>query len=228
MDVFVVIRVVAVAAVVWAATASAHSQEANTRRSSGAEALIDAFDECIQDRFTDLTINRFGVVRVTPASPHAFFANNLREESIVQYLEVARLNVVMYVGGRKLLAEKGYSITPQRGALVLVPGRNGAQLDGPILVTPLGYHAPPRDAPPAATLIDDATRTLRTFGQSNATSFSAGGWEFAARPVRASSQACLGCHRRVSSGASTNALQIGDALGVVLYGYQKRPPAQNP
>jgi hypothetical protein len=66
----------------------------------------------------------------------------------------------------------------------------------------------------------DSARALRAFDQADATSFSTQGWNVVARPVRASSKACLGCHRLVPSGTP---LQIGDALGVVLYAYQQRP-----
>lgn len=216
----VVIGAVTLAVVVFVATPRGYSQEAEKSRAS--MALLDSLDECIQDRFRDLTGNRLGLARVTPKNPHAFFPDNLREESVVQYLEAMRLNVVIYVGGRKLLGENGYSVTPQRGSLVMVPGRNGAQLEGPILVTPISAHAPPRDAPPAATLMTDAARALPAFDQVDATSFSAEGWSVVARPVRASSKACLGCHRLLPAGKVENTLRTGDALGVVLYAYQER------
>ena len=215
-----VIGAATLALVVFAATPRGYSEEAENPRAS--MALLDSLDQCIQDRFRDLTGNRLGLARVTPESPHAFFAHNVREESAVQYLEAMRLNVVMYVGGRKLLGENGYSVTPLRGALVMVPGRNGARLEGPILVTPISAHVPPRDAPPAATLMTDAALALRAFDQVDATSFSVQGWNIAARPVRASTKACLGCHRLVPAGKVENELQPGDALGLVLYAYQER------
>lgn len=216
-----VIGAATLAVVVFMATSPGYPQETQAARAS--IALLDSFDDCIQDRFRDLIGNRLGLARVIPSNPHAFFAHNVREESVVQYLDAARLNVVMYVGGRKLLDEDGYSVTPQRGALVMVPGRNGARLVGPILVTPLTAHAPPRDAPLAATLMTDATRALRAFERVDATSVSAEGWNVAARPVRASSKACLGCHRLVPAGKVENTLRPGDTLGVVLYAYQERP-----
>jgi hypothetical protein len=209
------------AMVVVVATAPGYPQETPAAHPSAA--LIESFDECIQDRFRDLSGKWLGLARVTPASPHAFFAHNVREESAVQYLEAARLNVVMYVGGRKLLGEDGYSITPQRGAFVMVPGRNGARLEGPIVVTPLSYHAPPQNAPRTATLMADAATAFRAFDRIDQTSFSVEGWNVAARPVRASSKTCLGCHRLAPAGKSENALRMGDALGVVLYAYQERP-----
>ena len=178
-------------AAVFVAIPRAYPQEAQAARSFAA--LIESFDECIQERFRDLSGKSLGLARVTPASPHAFFAHNVREESAVQYLDAARLNVVMYVGGRKLLGEDGYSITPQRGALMMVPGRNGARLEGPIVVTPLSYHAPPQNAPRTATLMVDAATAFRAFDRIDQTSFSVDGWNVAARPVRASSNTCLGC-----------------------------------
>ena len=217
----IVLAGVSLAVLIFAATSTVYSQGPDESR--GAIAALASFDECIQDRFRNLTDKRLGLMRVTPASPHAFFAHNVREESAVQYLEAMKLNVVMYVGGRKLLGESGYSVTPQSGALMVVPGRNGAHLDGPILVTPLSAHAPPRDAVPAVTLMTDAARALRAFDGVDASSFSINGWNVVARPVRARSTTCLGCHRLVVSGKRENALRIGDALGVVMYAYQERP-----
>ena len=206
---------------VFVAIPRAYPQETEAPRSFAA--LIESFDECIQERFRDLSGKSLGLARVTPASPHAFFAHNVREESAVQYLDAARLNVVMYVGGRKLLGEDGYSITPQRGALMMVPGRNGARLEGPIVVTPLSYHAPPQNAPRAATMMTDAVKALRAFDRVEAASFSVDGWNVAATPIRAQNNACLGCHRLAPAGKLQNGLRIGDALGVVLYAYQERP-----
>jgi hypothetical protein len=216
----IVLGGVSLAVLIFAVASRVYSQEPDQSRDT--VAVLSSFDECIQDRFRNLTDKRLGLMRVTPASPHAFFADNVREESAVQYLEAMRLNVVMYVGGRKLLGESAYSVTPQRGALMMVPGRNGARLDGPILVTPLSAHAPPRDAVSAATLMTDAARALRAF-DGDASSFSIEGWNVVARPVRASSTTCLGCHRLAVSGKRDNALRIGDVLGVVLYAYQQRP-----
>ena len=217
----IVLAGVSLAVLIFAATSTVYSQVPGEARD--AIAVLASFDECIQDRFRNLADKRLGLMRVTPASPHAFFAHNVREESAVQYLEAMKLNVVMYVGGRKLLGESGYTVTPQRGALMMVPGRNGAHLDGPILVTPLSAHAPPRDAVPAATVMADAARALRAFDGVDASSFSIEGWNVVARPVRASSRTCLGCHRLAVSGKRENALRIGDVLGVVLYAYQQRP-----
>lgn len=217
------LAILAAAAAIFVAASPGHSQEAPGPPGTGVTALLDAFNECIQDRFKDLNNFRLGTMRITPASPHAFLAQDIREESAVRYLDAAGLDVVMYVGGRKLLEQDGYSVTPQRGALMLVPGRNGARLDGPILVTPVTSHAPPRDAPVPATLTSAAAAALREFDRADATSFAADGWIFEARPVRASAQTCLGCHRLVPPGQRENTLRTGAALGAVLYAYRPRP-----
>jgi hypothetical protein len=203
-----------------------YTQDVRAARASDIAALLRAFDNCIQDRFADLQFGRFGTARVLAASPHRFFAENVREESIVGYLERARLVVVMYVGGRRLLDESGYDITPQRGAFapgnLFVPARRGVRLSGPAVVTPLSYVAPPPDAPRAPALQPEATRALRALDGTDATTFSMDGWDFVARPVRASTEACLACHTRTTPGQVGNQLRMGDPLGLVLYGYKQQ------
>lgn len=44
--------------------------------------------------------------------------------------------------------------------------------------------------------------------------FTEDGWRFQARPITATTDVCLTCHHRNAG------LTIGDAVGVVLYGYK--------
>ena len=64
------------------------------------------------------------------------------------------------------------------------------------------------------------------FEQTSSYDFTAGGWTFVARPVRASEASCLQCHeadgttRTFPSRDHVPTLRVGDALGALLYGYK--------
>jgi hypothetical protein len=74
-------------------------------------------------------------------------------------------------------------------------------------------------------LWDESARAMRAFEKRDAYDFVLAGWNFTARPVRASEDLCLRCHRGpvraslVAAADPGNTLKIGDAIGVVLYGY---------
>jgi hypothetical protein len=77
--------------------------------------------------------------------------------------------------------------------------------------------------PDPRNLFDQTRAAMAAFAKVNAHDFRIADWSFSARAVRASSAACLRCHYEdgVSPLRSVRStLQIGDPLGVVLYGYQ--------
>ena len=81
-------------------------------------------------------------------------------------------------------------------------------------------------APPsAAALWEEGRRAMRAFETSESHEFTQSGWNFTARPVRASGTNCLACHQHDEVHRSTDpngAVKIGDALGVVIYGYRSK------
>jgi len=54
---------------------------------------------------------------------------------------------------------------------------------------------------------------------------SIGTWAVEVRPLRANQQDCLDCHATFAAtdGIDKDALEIGDALGVVIYVYSRKP-----
>jgi hypothetical protein len=111
----------------------------------------------------------------------------------VRDLEQANLEVVFYLAGR-------------RGVI-----------KGPVTITASTNPAVSSDAPPRARdLWDESQQAMRQFTARESHEFANAGWTFVARPVRASDDGCLGCHR---SGTET-ALELGDAIGAAIYGYR--------
>ena len=189
-----------------------------------AAALISAFDGCIQGRFQDVD-EKFGFRRIVNpgATPHRFEPESARELDAVQGLEGAGFQVVLYLTGRRVLRDK-----PQAGPSPDDPFR--AFIKGPVLIT----HATAADkapsgavsAPASMDLWDESRQAMLAFARTDSYDFAKAGWSFIARPVRASDQMCLNCHRDPYSvgiprtGEPSN-LKIGDPMGVVLYGYRR-------
>jgi hypothetical protein len=179
-------------------------------------AVISSLNDCIQSRFRDVD-ERFGFRRIiTPGdTPHRFKPENAKEIDAVRALERASMQVILYLTGRQVLREKPAATDLPAESL-------WGPIKGPVLITPAGRPAP---APRPMDLWDESARAMRAFEKSDSYDFVQAGWNFTARPVRASEELCLRCHRgplRASSvpTADGNAtLKIGDAIGVVLYGY---------
>lgn len=78
-------------------------------------------------------------------------------------------------------------------------------------------------------LWDDSRRAMIAFAKTDSFDFARADWNFVARPVRASDAMCLQCHHEPVPGVDparaieTNALKIGDPMGVVIYGFRKTP-----
>jgi hypothetical protein len=179
-------------------------------------AVISSLNDCIQARFRDVD-ERFGFRRIiTPGdTPHRFKPENAKEIDAVRALERAGMQVILYLTGRQVLREKPASVD-------LPADSAWGPIKGPVLITPA-------DRPPAAPrpmdLWDESARAMRAFEKTDSYDFAQPGWNFTARPVRASEELCLRCHRTsarafsVPSGDGPATLRIGDAIGVVLYGY---------
>ena len=182
--------------------------------------LIDALDDCIQQRFLDVD-KGLGFSRVIrPGStPHRFKAENAKELTIVEYLTRARLDVVLYLAGRRIVEAKLNSED--------IDSIAGSLIKGPVSIT-----ASDKDItglPTPKQLWDRGQEAMHVFQGSRTYDFSLGEWKFIARPVRASDTTCLSCHQRNGTtlfsmgkiGQESKSLQIGDPLGLLVYGYKK-------
>ena len=186
-------------------------------RGTRARALIDELDACLQLRFEDVD-EGFGFRRIVKDgdTPHRFHPENTREEVVVRDLEGAGLRVGLYLTGRRVLT----GADPAPGTRLWSP-----LIKGPVEVT--GTQRPgDLHVAPSLDLREESRRAMITFERASSYGFTAGDWTFVAHPVRASEQSCLRCHdangsaRTVPSRDRVTSLRVGDALGVLLYGYQ--------
>ncbi len=187
--------------------------------------LITALDEQIQQRFEDQA-KGFGLRRIIyPGNYHEtttwrFSPEDRSELMAVRGLERVGLKVVLYLAGRRVLAG------PPANDLAS-PWARVSSIAGPVLITHADVRSPSTPDTPAATdLWDRSRRALEAFSRADVVTFAERGWNFVARPVRATGQRCLECHQSdplpslAASSTPPRSLQVGDALGVVLYGYQ--------
>jgi hypothetical protein len=221
--VIVFVSLLAVLVLSVATVARLSASQAPLTDAERAAVLISSFDGCIQGRFTDVD-EKFGFRRiVNPGeTPHRFKPENAREIDAVRGLEGAGLRVVLYLTGRRVLREE---LQPDE------PGANPfrALIKGPVLITnAAGENAPAGavPAPPSVNLWRVSRQAMLAFAKRDSFEFAKADWNFIARPVRASDATCLHCHRDPYSSGIPRAgepsnLKIGDALGVVLYGYQR-------
>lgn len=180
--------------------------------------LLDELDAHIQLRFQDVN-NRLGFNRIAaPGDFHEtlrrFKPENEEEERTIAALERAGLNVVVYLAGRALLFA---SAPADEGPPPLLR----RVIAGPVVVSAASWAAPP----PARDLFDEGRRAFARFEREGTHTFSTENWSFVVRPVRASRNVCLKCHNNAAFGPTAGAspiLEVGDALGVVFYGYRGR------
>lgn len=178
---------------------------------------ISAFNDCIQDRFKDI-IDRFGVSRIVKLgeTPHRFQPESVAEMGSVRALEQARLEVVLYVAGTRVLR-------PAPALPLVADAHAYAIIKGPVRVTAGSSPTDAARAPSASALREEGRRAMRAFATSESHEFTQSGWNFTARPVRASGTACLRCHQHANPATIQNdPVKLGDALGVVLYGYRAK------
>lgn len=199
----------AIAGLIPAITVGSAGQSTASRE----RALIDAFDACVQQRFTDVD-EGFGFRRIVKPgdTPHRFQPENAREEGAVRDLEGAGLRVVLYLTGRAVLTADGRAAGTRPGS--------------PLIKGPVEVTSTQRQGAPSLDLGEESRRAMIVFERASSYDFTAGDWTFVAHPVRASEASCLRCHdadgsaHTIPSRDRVASLRVGDALGALLYGYR--------
>jgi hypothetical protein len=184
---------------------------------------VEALDYCIQERFH--TLDGFGMSRIPVVPEHLdeFDPKTPDEKAAVTELQQKGWTVGLYLGGRGLLAP------PMSKAEWEEVGQYSDRkaISEPIRIS---GQVPPTDLPKPWELWEIGQKALAASTTSDRFTASFGRWRVDARPIRATQKVCLKCHD--AEGAAVYPprptgprakLQIGDALGVVLYVYARVP-----
>ena len=180
-------------------------------------------DQHIQKRFG--TMERFGVRRIvtTPYHLQYFKPENEAEKKTLAQLEQDQWTVAFYLAGRQVLEEK-----PDEMMWQLWEKQSGnfylrKPINNPVLLT---RDAKLEHLPTTRELWDETRRAMKMFSRKDQYEFRVGDWKIAARPIRASQEACLKCHVKQQLMADGTVkpldpqLKIGAPLGVALYAYR--------
>jgi hypothetical protein len=199
--------------------------------------VIDALDDCIQQRFKDID-KSFGFRRIIRAgdTPHRFKPENTKEFSSIKELSSQKVEVALYLASRSVLGDKPDDkewnqdrlASTEQGATPMSIGR-GTGFSRKIIKGPVLICAKDKlDMPLPSELWEQSRKAMQAFATKDSFEFTLGNWQFTARPVRASEQSCLQCHLIDSTAVlarkpneEPKQLKIGDPLGVVLYAYRK-------
>ena len=199
---------------------------------------IKELDRCVQKRFQDpaaISQRRFGMGRMgkrrrpSPQPPDGsspiaaqsqqgthhqdvrdFKSENPAEQAVIDAFQTKGYEVIMYLGGRKILE--------QPPAKTQIEYRYGIQ--GPALITGKSMAA---DPPSTSWLLAESRTALESFEISDGYTLKRGTWTVAMRPLRAANSGCVNCHTsgvaRDNDG-SRSELAVGDAVGVAIYAYR--------
>ena len=188
---------------------------------------LDALDAAVQQRFH--RVIGFGMARI--ATERKFEPETEAEKEAVRGLRRGGYRLALYLAGRGVLEPlpvKYRAVSTKFGTFG--PGNGVA---GPVFVSSSGI----KGLPDANALWESARAGFETFaGGGERREFEeAEGWRIEARPVRASGESCLQCHKTdrkyevmklangremVSIEPKGNTLRLGDPLGVLLYVYR--------
>jgi hypothetical protein len=213
-------------------------QETAAARSSTQTQIIDALDDCIQQRFKEID-KYFGIRRIMVAgdTPHLFKPENARELASLKELQKRKLEAAIFLTSRSVLGARPEEsewtpdkrVSTRKGVTTTSVGTGTGFsrriIKGPVLISARTVEELPRPI----ELWEQSHKAMQMFAEKHDSyEFTYGDWQFVARPVRASEQSCLNCHKtdlshvmgRLSSNGGTE-LKIGDPLGVVLYAYRE-------
>lgn len=160
--------------------------------------------EAIKARFLDT--RDFGMRRILPRQVHGireFSPENVTELSIINKLQKKGYNVAFFLAGRNILSDtfpadsRRFSV---QGPAFMTPSRQG-------------------EFPASGTLLADSRRALVAFETGEGYTIQKTGWTVAMRPLRATGEACVRCHKLSNNNPN---LKVGDPMGVALYVFKKK------
>ena len=163
-------------------------------------------------------------------TPHNFRPESAKELKEVSEFKDAHLIVGLYLTSRGILAdapkEKTNSATKNDNLFTDQNTLVGRTIKGPAVIN--GKDEQFSDLPRPIEVWEQSQKAMKSFGHNESYDFTMNGWQFSARPVRASENSCLQCHnpsytfdQTTRKPKATEVLKIGDPLGVVLYAYKQ-------
>jgi hypothetical protein len=155
---------------------------------------IARLNDCIQARFLSRTSFGMSRIAIQYHGVRKFQPENANEVAVVDRIQKKGYELAVFLAGRTVLSFP-------------LP----MSVQGPALVTNLGD---PKQLPGSDVLLPESRAALASFKSGNAYDARIGDWTVAMRPLRASNAGCVACH---NPGALQSGVQIGDALGVVMY-----------
>jgi hypothetical protein len=238
----IVFVMLAVSALHFSAAAAKPTDKTKSAQDESIDCALSAFNDSIQERFK--VVDRyFGYKRIIRPddSAHNFKPDKAKEFKDVGELKAAHLTVALYLTSRAVLGEplKGKNgVIDEKydndlNARFLPQNALGRAIKGPAVIT--GKDEQFSDLPKRSELWEQSRIALKSFDHNDNYDFTMKGWQFSARPVRASQESCLQCHNPNYAGPAPmvvdiktgkevekkDGLKLGDTLGVVLYAYKQ-------
>ncbi|BCM90886.1 hypothetical protein IAD21_02749 [Abditibacteriota bacterium] len=200
---------------------------------------LEELDHAVQIRFAVVPDKDFGVNRIGPR--HGYFSPiTSQEQQAVNDLRKDNQEVVFYVVGRNtiLRQQNWLSFSPVQGPIYITPnhrvnsapevGGRGSQ------VRFYSQAGVPSDSPTDAQLIKISRRVFNDPALREGTNGKINSWHVAARPVLATSEACVNCHNSrapwknkarqssfvLSRQSNLDIVSLHDPLGIALYCYR--------
>lgn len=194
-----------------------------------AHSLVVRFDDAIQKRF--LTVQDFGmrrIVPVNPPSPHLDYFEPINDEERASVADFAKdgWKVSLYLYGRRAMPKKPDDPTPEDFVI-------NYKLNKPL---PITHDLKKERLPSPKGLMKNVKAAFLHFqtpddANENEYEFKIGKWSYVAKPVRVPNESCLKCHtdyvvtEKIKSGQyKFRPRQVGDANGVIVYGFTKDKP----
>jgi hypothetical protein len=219
-----VVLVVTGVAVVYSSITPNAAKTGDVRPDSS---LVDRIDKAIQERF--LIKPQLGVYRIAPKiKPNThlreFVPEPGEEYELVKRLKDEGWKVNLYLFGRSSV---------RRSYADGVVDKHFTTTYRTNLPVPITLNVNVKELEKPETLLHRVEDAFDTFQLSEGKSepvvqFESAGWFYVARPVRASSEACLACHADsvitdvVIDGQPTfRNRRVGDVNGVLFYGFRK-------
>jgi hypothetical protein len=187
---------------------------------------ITSFDRAIQQRF--LTNPGFGMARMMPIDPQPLESKHLRyfspqnkeEQNAVTTFQNKGWEVGLYLFGRWTEPD------PKKD------NKKFKILYRANLPVPITAGLKAEDLPKSKKLAEQVKQAFldfQKFPDSGPRSFSRGGWNFTASPVRVANQSCLQCHtdhvvtdKFQDNNYAFRKKEVGDVNGVIVYAFRER------